>query len=342
MPQSARNKQKDPEGRMPLAKHLRELRNRLAKAILAILVVTVAAAFAYKGIVNVVTRPVLDSVGCPTSFADLAKQPADTACARITINGLLAPFTLALKVSLMAGFVLASPVWLYQLWAFVAPGLHGHERKYAYAFVGAGVPLFFGGALLAYKVLPSTAKVLIGFTPHRVENLLPLDDLLDLVTRMVVVFGLSFEMPLLLVMLNLTGVLRGRRMLGWWRGMIVGITVFSAVATPSTDPLTMLALASPIWVLYFAAVVFSLLNDRRKARREAEGPSDDETSDLDLTPQDVGEVELVSASSVVNVTGVNPGSDRFSQPRKLCDQSTRACAEVDLFARGGLGSRGRR
>ncbi|SHM67686.1 twin-arginine translocase subunit TatC [Streptomyces yunnanensis] len=295
MSQSARNKQHNPEGRMPLAEHLRELRNRLAKAVLAILVVTIAAAFSYKGIVNFFTRPVLDSVGCPTSFADLAKQTTDTACARITINGLLAPFTLALKVSLMAGVVLASPVWLFQLWAFVAPGLHKHERKYAYAFVGAGVPLFFGGAFFAYKVLPTTARVLIDFTPHGVDNLLPLDELLDLVTRMVVVFGLSFEMPLLLVMLNLTGVLSGRRMLGWWRGMIMGITVFSAVTTPSTDPLTMLALAAPIWVLYFAAVAFSLLNDRHKARREAAGPRDDEISALDLTPQHIGEVEPVSA-----------------------------------------------
>ncbi|MFG2949720.1 twin-arginine translocase subunit TatC [Streptomyces adustus] len=295
MPQPARNNKKHPEGRMPLAEHLRELRNRLAKAVLAILVVTIAAAFHYKGIINLFTRPVLHSVGCPTDFADLAGQTAGTACARITINGLLAPFTLALKVSLMAGVVLASPVWLYQLWAFVAPGLHKYERRYAYAFVGAGVPLFFGGAFFAYKVLPTTAKVLIGFTPHGVENLLPLDDLLNLVTRMVVVFGLSFEMPLLLVMLNLTGVLSGRRMLARWRGMIVGITGFSAVATPSTDPLTMLALAAPIWMLYFSAVAFSLLNDRRRARRAAEGPGDDETSDLDLTPQDIGEVEAVSA-----------------------------------------------
>ncbi|MFF4407510.1 twin-arginine translocase subunit TatC [Streptomyces sp. NPDC001404] len=284
MNQSARNREKDPEGRMPLAEHLRELRSRLAKAVLAVLVVTIAAAFFYKGIINVFTRPVLDSVGCPTSFADLAKRTADTTCARITINGLLAPFTLTLKVSLMAGVVLASPVWLYQLWAFVAPGLHRHERRYAYAFVGAGVPLFFGGACFAYKVLPTTAKVLIDFTPHGVDNLLPLDDLLDLVTRMVVVFGLSFEVPLLLVMLNLTGALSGRRMLGRWRGTIMSITVFSAVATPSTDPLTMLALAAPIWALYFSAVVFSLLHDRRKARREAEELGDDEISDLDLTP----------------------------------------------------------
>ncbi|MDQ0938019.1 twin-arginine translocase subunit TatC [Streptomyces turgidiscabies] len=300
MLKSARNteeKERDPEGRMPLVEHLRELRNRVAKAMLAIVIVTVVAAFFYNDIINFFTKPVLDSVGCPSSFSELARQQTQRGnpCAKITINGLLAPFTLALKVSLMAGVVLASPVWLYQLWAFVAPGLHKNEKKYAYAFVASGVPLFLGGAYFAYRVLPTTAKVLIEFTPFGVDNLLPLDDLLDLVTRMVIVFGLSFELPLLLIMLNLTGILTGKRMASWWRAMIMGITVFAAVATPSTDPLTMMALAGPIWVLYFGAVAFSLTNDRRKRRRDEAGPGDDEASDLDLTPEDIGEVETVSA-----------------------------------------------
>ncbi|CAL9622419.1 Sec-independent protein translocase protein TatC [Streptomyces sp. enrichment culture] len=281
---------------MPLAEHLRELRNRLAKALLAIVAVTVVAAFFYNDIINLLTRPILDSVGCDQSFEQLAKSTSDKPCAQITINGLLTPFTLALKVSLMAGVVLASPVWLYQLWAFVAPGLHRHEKKYAYAFVGTGAPLFLGGAYFAYNVLPTTAEVLLDFTPSSTTNLLPLDDLLDLVLRMVLVFGLSFELPLLLVFLNLTGALTGKRMLGWWRAMIMGITLFAALATPSTDPLTMLMLAGPIWVLYFAAVVFSLLNDRRRRRRDALGPADDEASDLDLTPEDIGEIEPVTTS----------------------------------------------
>ncbi|MFJ8362541.1 twin-arginine translocase subunit TatC [Streptomyces sp. NPDC093984] len=310
MLKSARKQERDPEGRMPLAEHLRELRNRLAKAMLAIIVVTVVAAFFYNDIINFLTKPILDSVGCGKSFEELARSSShNQQCARITINGLLAPFTLALQVSLMAGVVFASPVWLYQLWAFVAPGLHRHEKKYAYGFVGTGVPLFLGGGYFAYKVLPTTAKVLIDFTPSGVDNLLPLDDLLQLVTRMVVVFGLSFELPLLLIMLNLTGVLSGTRMLGWWRAMILGITVFAAVATPSTDPLSMLALAGPIWVLYFGAVGFSVLNDRRKRRREAEGPADDEASELDLTPEDIGEVESVTASRALPQA---PNTDRVN------------------------------
>ncbi|MGW0333567.1 twin-arginine translocase subunit TatC [Streptomyces sp. NPDC003011] len=295
MLKSARKEEKDPEGRMPLAEHLRELRNRLAKAMLAIVAVTVVAAFFYYDIINFITEPILDSVGCDLSFEELSKTSSET-CAQITVNGLLMPFTLALKVSLMAGVVLASPVWLYQLWAFVAPGLHKHEKKYAYAFVGMGAPLFLGGAYFAYAVLPTTAKVLLDFTPSGVSNLLPLDDLLDLVTRMVLVFGLSFELPLLLVFLNLTGAITGKRMLGWWRGMILGITLFAAIATPSTDPISMLALAGPIWVLYFAAVAFSLVNDRRRRRRDELGPADDEASELDLTPEDIGQVETVPAS----------------------------------------------
>ncbi|GAB2453755.1 twin-arginine translocase subunit TatC [Streptomyces incanus] len=296
MLKSARKQERDPEGRMPLAEHLRELRNRLAKALLGIVLVTIVAAFFYNEIINFFTDPVLKSVGCGYSFEELATSARDKQpCAQITINGLLTPFTLALKVSLMAGVVLASPVWLYQLWSFVAPGLHRHERKYAYGFVATGFPLFLGGAYFAYRVLPTTAKVLIDFTPIGVGNLLPLDDLLDLVTRMVIVFGLSFELPLLLIMLNFTGALTGKRMLGWWRGMIMGITVFAALATPSTDPLTMMTLAGPIWILYFGAVGVSLFNDRRRRRLEAVGPADDEASDLDLTPEDIGETEPVSA-----------------------------------------------
>ncbi|MZD09374.1 twin-arginine translocase subunit TatC [Streptomyces sp. SID5785] len=272
---------------MPLSDHLRELRNRLAKALLAVVAITIVAAFFYNDIIDLITKPILDSVGCDQTFSQLAQVKKEP-CAAITINGLLAPFTLALKISLMAGIVFASPVWLYQLWGFIAPGLHRHEKKYAYGFVGTGVPLFLAGAYFAYAVLPTTAKVLIGFTPGNASNLLPLDDLLDLVTRMVIVFGLSFELPLLLVFLNLIGAITGKRMLGWWRAMIMGITVFAAIATPSTDPLSMLALAAPIWVLYFAATVFSLLNDKRRRRNNPDADlDDDEASDLDLTPESV-------------------------------------------------------
>ncbi|MEV0092964.1 twin-arginine translocase subunit TatC [Streptomyces sp. NPDC050738] len=297
MSKSARRVEKDPEGRMPLVEHLRELRNRLAKAMLAIVIVTIVAAFFYKDIIEFFTNPVLNAVGCEKNLAELSQHESGN-CARIVLNGLLTPFTLALKVSLMAGVALSSPIWLYQLWAFIAPGLHKNERKYTVGFVAAGFPLFLAGGFFAYKTLPTMAKVLLDFSPADLDNQLPLDDLLDLISRMVVVFGLSFELPLLLVMLNFVGIITGKRMLGWWRAMIMGITVFAAVATPSTDPITMLALAGPIWVLYFVATAISILNDRRKALRESEGPADDEASDLDLTPEDIGEMESVTTPSL--------------------------------------------
>jgi sec-independent protein translocase protein TatC len=295
---SARKEEKDPEGRMPLAEHLRELRNRLGKAVLAIVIGAVVGLVYYQDIINLLTEPIQRSVGCSKPFTELAKQ-GEGACGNITMSGLMGPFTLMIKVSLTAGVVIASPVWLYQLWAFIAPGLHRHEKKYSLAFVAAGFPLFMAGAWFSYHVLPAAAEVLLDFTPDSAVNLLPLDDLLDLVTRMVIVFGLSFELPLVLVMLNMTGVVGGRRMLGWWRGMIMAVTVFAAFATPTVDPVSMLSLATPIVLLYFVAVGFSLLNDRRRARAEAAEPHPDEASDLDLTPEDIGEIETVSASTAL-------------------------------------------
>lgn len=291
MPKSA-SKAKDPEGRMPLADHLRELRNRLVKSLLAIGVVCGLSFLYYRRIIDFLTRPLNKILGGCVASAHHAPPPGQH-CAILNINGLLGPFTIMLKVGLMIGLLLAAPIWLYQLWAFLAPGLHRNEKKYALSFVGAGVPLFFAGAGLAYVILPTTARVLIDLTPNHVTNLVPLDGYLDLLARMVIVFGLSFELPLVLVMLNFAGIITGRRMLSWWRWMIMGITVFAAIATPSTDPLTMLALAAPITALFFLAIGVAMINDRRRARRSDDDLDPDEASDLDLTPQELPSVESV-------------------------------------------------
>ncbi|OKH98359.1 twin arginine-targeting protein translocase TatC [Streptomyces sp. CB02923] len=271
---------------MPLAEHLRELRNRLLKSVLAIGVVTAVAMLYYKDIAHFITGPVIESVGCPRGTA--ANTPPDHPCAQITAQGMLAPFTILLKVSLTTGVVIASPVWLYQLWAFLAPGLHNTEKKYALSFVAAGAPLFLGGAYLAYAVLPTTAAALVGLTPSEWSNLFPADEFLDIVTRMVVVFGLAFELPLLLILLNFGGVITGRRVLSWWRFMVLGITIFAALATPTGDPLTMGLLAAPIVLLYFGAVGVCLFNDRRRRRANPDRElDDDEASQLDLTPESI-------------------------------------------------------
>ncbi|MGW5778376.1 twin-arginine translocase subunit TatC [Streptomyces sp. NPDC003863] len=274
---------------MPLVEHLRELRNRLAKGLLAITAVTIVALVYSEELMQFLTRSV------PTCAPGVNSNGGN--CAIVSFNTLMAPFSTTIQLSLTAGLVVASPVWLYQLWAFVAPGLHKNEKKYTYAFVGAAVPLFAAGAYLAYLILPVSVKVLISLTPEGSANILSLGDVLDFTLRMVLVFGLAFELPLVLVMLNLTGVLSGRRMARWWRGVIMGVFVFGAVITPTTDPVGMLALAGPISILYFGAVGFSLLNDRRRKRANPDAElDDDEASSLDLTPEAVGAVEPVVAA----------------------------------------------
>jgi sec-independent protein translocase protein TatC len=300
---SARKQEKDPEGRMPLVEHLRELRNRLAKGLLAIAAVTIVALVYSEELMQFLTGSV------PKCGPGVTSDGGN--CAIVSFNTLMAPFSTTIQLSLTTGLVVASPVWLYQLWAFIAPGLHKHEKKYTYAFVGAAVPLFAAGAYLAYLILPVSVQVLISLTPAGSANILSLGDVLDFTLRMVLVFGLAFELPLVLVMLNLTGVLSGRRMARWWRGVIMGVFVFGAVITPTTDPVGMLALAGPITVLYLAAVGFSLLNDRRRGRKNADAAlDDDEASRLDLTPEAIGEVETVGAPRVLpeQATGESDGA----------------------------------
>ncbi len=282
-------KEKDPEGRMPLVDHLRELRNRLAKAMLGVTVASVVAAFYSQELMHLLSSPV------PTCEKGVLETGGK--CATIAYNDLLSPFTTTVKVVLMAGIIASCPIWLYQLWAFVAPGLHRNEKKYTYFFAVVAVPLFAAGAYMAFLIMPVSMKVLLSITPDTAANFLAVDKILDFSVRMVLIFGFSFELPLLLIMLNVAGVVTGRRMAGWWRGVVMGIFVFGAIATPSTDPLGMVALAGPIIVLYFVAVGVSILNDRRRRRKDPDAElDDDEASELDLTPEDVGEIESVSAS----------------------------------------------
>ncbi|WP_370146328.1 twin-arginine translocase subunit TatC [Kitasatospora sp. GAS206B] len=277
---------------MSLGDHLRELRNRLVKSVLAIVVCMIVAAFFKDQLLHFLMKPL------PGCLPDGQPRPGVKHCAQVAVIGVTQPFNLTLKVCLLTGLVASVPVWLYQAWAFISPGLHRHERRYSLTFLGLGTPLFLGGVACAYLLLPTTLEVLGSFTPIGAQQILPVDNYLNIATRMLLVFGLAFEFPLLLVMLNIGGVLTGKRMLGWWRGMVMAITVFAAVATPSADPVSMLALASPIWILYFLAVGFSLLNDRRRRRRNPDADlSDEEASHLDLSVAAVDGAESVAASA---------------------------------------------
>jgi len=264
---------------MSLVEHLRELRSRLFKSVLAILAGMVIGWIVYEDLFALLIDPFLTSVERLEETRDINAEPVFT--------GIADAFMLQTKVSLVAGVVLASPIWLYQLWAFLLPGLHRNERKWTRIFVAIAGPLFFAGVLLGYYVLPTGLELLIGFTPGDVANLVQVDRYLSFVLRILLVFGVAFEIPLFVVLLNLAGVVSGRQ-LGRWRSWIIFATfVFAAVATPSTDPITMLMLAMPMTLLFGVSEIVARLVDRRRARESAEPDyeklSDDETSPLGPT-----------------------------------------------------------
>lgn len=280
----------EPPAAMPLTEHLRELRSRLVKAGIAIALGMVVGWVYYEQLFAWLSAP----------FSGAVEQArAEGREVTLALTGVADPFVLQMQIAAMAGVVLASPVWLYQLWRFVTPGLHRHERRWAFAFVAVATPLFLAGVALAYAVLPLGLQVLLGFTPDNVENIVSVDRYLSFFLRTVLVFGVGFLVPLILVLLNFAGVLPGRRLLGWWRWIILGVMLFAAVATPTGDPINLVLLAGPILILVAIAVGIALLNDRRRARRRASDPDftdysdldDDEASPIDPEPSPIDEPE---------------------------------------------------
>lgn len=266
-----------PDGTMTLVEHLRELRSRLVRAVLAIVVGAVVAAFFYRDITNFLTEPF------QTVVAELAREEGLEA--RLTMTSVSAPFILALKVSLVTGIVATSPFWLYQLWAFIMPGLHARERRWTHLFVAIAGPLFMAGVALGYYVLPKGLSILLEFTPVDVANLVELGGYLNFILRMLLVFGVAFEIPVFVILLNLAGVVKGRQLGEHRPWIIIGSFVFAAVATPSTDPVTMLFLAIPMVILFVVAEIIARLLDRRRGTGpdgDYDAYDDEEMSDLEL------------------------------------------------------------
>ncbi|MEN9679707.1 MAG: hypothetical protein RLZ57_836 [Actinomycetota bacterium] len=244
------------EGRMPLLSHLQEFRKRTFKSATWILLGSIFGWIYYNQIIAVLALPVCD--------LNLAQANGDTNCGSLYINGVLGPLNLQIKVSLLSGLIITAPFWLYQIWAFIAPGLHKHEKRRSIFFLIAATPFFAAGVFLGYEILPVAIRVLFGFTPSSLTNLIRFDDYLDFVLRLILLFGLAFELPVFLLTLNLIGFVSGKSILKPWRIWIFGITFFVAAFTPTADPLTMGLLALPLILLYFAAGGIALLNDRRK------------------------------------------------------------------------------
>jgi sec-independent protein translocase protein TatC len=241
---------------MPLLAHLAEFRLRVFRAAVIIGIGFVANWFLYNEIVARLAKPVCD--------LKLAQAQGSSHCGALYINGVLGPINLQIKVSLIAGLIVTAPLWIYQLWAFVAPGLHKHEKRRAFYFLCAATPFFAGGVYMGYRILPIAIRVLFGFTPSQLTNLINFADYLDFVLRVILLFGLAFELPVFLVTLNLLGAVSGKAILKPWRMWVFGITFFIAAFTPSADPFTMFLLAGPLILFYFAAGGIALLNDRRR------------------------------------------------------------------------------
>jgi sec-independent protein translocase protein TatC len=258
---------------MPLVEHLRELRRRLVIALAAIVVGTVVGWLIYPAAFDFLKQPYVDGI------APLLERKGFDATLVLS-GGVGSAFSFRLKFALVIGLVISAPVWMSQIWGFVLPALHRNERRWVYLLTAVGAPLFAGGVVVGYLVLPKGIEVLVGFAPESIDVLLTLGDYLNFVIRTVLVFGIAAQIPLVVILLNRLGIVSGRQLASARPWTVIGIFVFAAIATPSTDPLTMLFLAVPMVVLYLVSEVIARVTDRRKEKTAPEELSDDEASPL--------------------------------------------------------------
>jgi sec-independent protein translocase protein TatC len=252
-----RGRKANPEGRMALKEHLREARNRLFKSAVAVILATVAGFFVYDPVLRALAAPII------------AINAQEGRTASLNFDSAASPFDLLIQVSVFLGLVISSPVWLYQLWAFITPGLKSKERRIALAFIAVAFPLFLAGIALAWSILPNAVRVLTEFTPEDFSNYISVSVYFAFVLRLMLAFGIAFLLPVVLVGLNLVGLVSGRQILKAWRITVFLVCLFAAMAAPGGDALSMFYLAVPLLLLFFVAIGLCLLNDRRRARRTA-------------------------------------------------------------------------
>ncbi|WP_448060736.1 twin-arginine translocase subunit TatC [Cellulomonas hominis] len=241
---------------MPLRAHLLELRRRLFLVAVGLTLGAVGGWFLYTPVFEMLQQPLLDAA------ADRGGNVS------VNFAGLASAFDMQIKVSLFLGVLVSSPWWLYQLWAFITPGLTRRERGYAVGFLGAAVPLFLAGAAMAFWTMPTAVRVLTDFTPDGASNFIDAQTYLSFVMRFVLAFGLAFVLPVIMVCINFAGLVRAGTWARGWRWAVLLAFVFSAVMTPTPDAITMIVLALPICALYFAALGVCAVNDRRRDRRD--------------------------------------------------------------------------
>lgn len=242
---------------MSLSGHLKELRNRLFWSAIFIVSGSVAGWFLFDVVFNELQKPII--------------QIANESGGNATINfpTVVSAFDVRLQVAIFLGVLLSSPIWLYNLWAFITPGLKQKERRYTIAFVLVSVPLFLSGTLLAWSSLPSFVRILIGFTPEGSANVINASEYILFTIRILLVFGIAFVLPVVLVMLNFAGVITAENILKSWRLAVFVSAVVGAIATPAAEPMAMFLLMVPLLLLYFLAAGIAKLHDRRLAKKIA-------------------------------------------------------------------------
>lgn len=242
---------------MSLGEHLRELRNRLFKAGLAVLLGAVGGWFLYDPVFAIVQRPIqhLDGQGHREAVLNFANVSSS--------------FDLKMRIAFFIGLLISSPAWLYQLWAFAVPGLKKTEKRYALGFVIPAFVLFLAGAYMAWSLMPSVVRMLTSFTPEGATNIIDAQVYLNFVMRLAVMLGLAFVSPVLLVALDMVGVLNGRQILKAWRIVVFVIFLLAALIAPGGDVTSMLLVTLPMLLLYSAAILICLWLDKRRAARAA-------------------------------------------------------------------------
>ncbi len=251
---------------MALREHLREFRNRIIKCAIAIVVGAVAGFFLYNPLFSQLIQPIMN----------VAER--DGRLASINFDGVASSFDLMVQTSLFLGLLVSSPVWLYQMWAFITPGLKDKERRIALAFMAVSVPLFIGGVYMAWLVLPNAVQALLGFTPEGGSNVITAQLYLTFVMRLLLAFGIAFLLPVVLFGLNLVGVLKGRQILKSWRVTVLLVCVLGAMAAPGPDIMSMFYLIVPLLFFFFLATGLCLLNDKRRERRSAKREAETEAA----------------------------------------------------------------
>jgi sec-independent protein translocase protein TatC len=240
--------------RMPLSSHLREARTRAARAAAALLVGVVLGYLLSDGILEILRAPI--------------SALAESRNASLNYDSITGAFDLKLKIALFAGVALSSPVWLYELFAFLAPGLDRREKKYTFGFLLAALPLFAAGCTAGFLLFPHMVELLASFASEEDSTLLQASYYVDFVLKIVLATGVAFVLPVFVVMLNLLGVLPARTIARSWRIVVVVIVLFSAMVTPAADVLSMFLVAVPMMLLFGAALLIAWCHDRRASRSE--------------------------------------------------------------------------